>query len=668
MKKNINTFSYQFLNSTQYNIDYHSEKIHMGKEDYVNFVQQYVRNVLSYSSQYGGSNSISYAAANIIGLPKKFPTYGDFSQTFAMRTYGLWWDKAPSRSIDYMPQNNTDIVGQDYITIEYCEAVYPIRVSIYEVYNPGSVIRIWAQDPNNRWFLLWNGPPQIVPPISRIFSPFLQSCDFKTKTLRLEFNHSLLDYYTELDAVMLIGTSELILPKDQSYKRSVTNLLKSINSNYPCHEASTDIHNLTPNYRNAYADIIQLKKTLTEHCIMYKSDIVANFQESKLISQLGPLNYYVPPLKEGSNSMQHFLTEELTNFMKDELSLDKSKKPTHCSFSSLPDEIIIKILKYLNFKSLCHISRVNKHFNNLTQDPLLYTRLNLKPYWYIINSKALNYLAFRCKYLKQLDLSWCDSFSVPDLEKFLDTCGSLLTHLRLNSCLYIDDVAMLKISTICRNLQELGLRNCDLITDKGFSYLENLEFLERLDLYRTHIKAETLCKILRRNHQIRHLNIGGTDQCLNVDEVAIELRNSCPDLESIDLWKAHTLTSQGIDALADCKNLREVDFGWCGSSTSHGDSLYKLLSSCKRLEKIFLVSFRELTERDLRALTMCRNLKQLDLLGTLSLTTEICQEFFTNCPKLEMIDLSFCDNITDSAIQRWQQKYKHVAIKRLKLN
>lgn len=56
----------------------------MGKEDYVNFVQQYVRNVLSYSSQYGGSNSISYAAANIIGLPKKFPTYGDFSQTFAM--------------------------------------------------------------------------------------------------------------------------------------------------------------------------------------------------------------------------------------------------------------------------------------------------------------------------------------------------------------------------------------------------------------------------------------------------------------------------------------------------------------------------------------------------------------------------------------------------------
>lgn len=108
----------------------------------------------------------------------------------------------------------------------------------------------------------------------------------------------------------------------------------------------------------------------------------------------------------------------------------------------------------------------------------------------------------------------------------------------------------------------MGLRNCELITDKGFSYLENLEFLEHLDLYRTHITTQTLCKILRRNCRMRHLHIGNTDKSLNVDEVAMELKNSCPDLESIDFWKARTLTSQGIDALADCKNLREVDFGW----------------------------------------------------------------------------------------------------------
>ncbi|KYM94755.1 PREDICTED: F-box/LRR-repeat protein 4 [Cyphomyrmex costatus] len=650
--------------SLRENDSQHVERIPIDEENYVNFVQQFVKNVRSFSSQYGGNSSISYAATNIIGPFSQFPNYGDFAQTFAMRTYGPWWDKAPSRSIDYMPQNNTDVVSQDYIDIEYHEAVYPVRVSIYEVYNPGSVIRIWAQDSSDQWFLLWNGPPQIVPPTSRIFSPPLRSCDFKTKILRLEFNHNLLDYYTEIDAVMLIGTSELIFPKDSSYNQSLTNLLKSINCKYPCRD---DIHNLTPDYQNAHMDIIHLKQTLTEHCIMYKSDVVENV--SKLALQLGTLHYYIPPLTKGSNSMQRFLSEELSKFlnMKNvKHSSDESKKLSRYNLSTLPDEIIMRILRNLDLKSLCCVSRVNKHFNNLAQDHLLYTSLNLKPYWYIINTKALNYLAPRCKYLRRLDLSWCNNFFVFDLDKFLDTCGNLLTHLRLNCCSQIDNKAIYQISKICKNLKELGLRNCDLIRDSGFSYLENLEFLEHLDLYRTHITTQTLCKILRRNVRMRHLQIGGTDRSLNVDEVAMELRDFCPDLESIDLWKTHTLTSQGIEALADCRNLREVDFGWCGSTTGHGDSFLKLFSSCQHLEKVFLISVRGLTERDLRALTSCKNLKQLDLLGTLSLTPEICHAIFVNCPKLEMIDLSFCDNISDCSIQWWQQKYTHIAIKSVK--
>lgn len=115
------------------------------------------------------------------------------------------------------------------------------------------------------------------------------------------------------------------------------------------------------------------------------------------------------------------------------------------------------------------------------------------------------------------------------------------------------------------------------------------------------------------------------------------------------------------------KNYNNMVIVYSGS-TGYGDSFRKLLSSCERLEKIFLASFRELTERDLRALTMCKNLKQLDLLGMLSLTNEICSLFFVNCPKLEFIDLSFCNNVTDCSIQRWRHIYNHVTIKRIKYN
>lgn len=60
------------------------DRIPMGKGNHVDFYEQYVKQVISFSSQYGSNYSISYAAANIIGPPIKFPKYGDFSQTFAM--------------------------------------------------------------------------------------------------------------------------------------------------------------------------------------------------------------------------------------------------------------------------------------------------------------------------------------------------------------------------------------------------------------------------------------------------------------------------------------------------------------------------------------------------------------------------------------------------------
>lgn len=95
-----------------------------------------------------------------------------------------------------------------------------------------------------------------------------------------------------------------------------------------------------------------------------------------------------------------------------------------------------------------------------------------------------------------------------------------------------------------------------------------------------------------------------------------------------------------------------------------GDSLRALLSSCQHLEKVFLGALRGLTDRDLEPLLLCQHLQQLDLLGARSLTPEICYGFLYCCPKLEMIDLSFCESISDSKIQEWRQEHPHVSIKR----
>jgi len=46
---------------------------------------------------------------------------------------------------------------------------------------------------------------------------------------------------------------------------------------------------------------------------------------------------------------------------------------------------------------------------------------------------------------------------------------------------------------------------------------------------------------------------------IDIDPIAIELKNSCQDLEILNLQFADNITSQGANALADCKNLRRVN-------------------------------------------------------------------------------------------------------------
>ena len=654
------------------------------KQETVVFVEQFVKDVCDFSSQYGSNISISYTAYNIAGNPSKFPDYGDFPQAFVMRTYGQWWNKAPSRLIDYMPQNNGDIVSQDYIDLEYYQEVYPIRVSIYEIYNPGSVVGIWARNSEGKWFQLWSGFPQIVPHKPRIFSPHLQLCNFKTKMIRLEFNHNLLDYYTELDAVLLIGTSELIVPNDNLHNQNLNDLSQELGH---LQRSSDDVYNLTPDYLKANQDLTVLKRTLSKHCKLYKSKIIDNISKGKLVSKIGQHYQSVPPIEEAFNSLQQFLQEDFPKLIRDIhystpnslneqnnspeerflVSLTDSEVHPCDSFSALPDETVLKILKNLDLRSLCRLCRVNRHFNNIARDTLLYTTLNLKPYWHCFDTSALNCLAPRCQYLQQLDLSWCGNYNMikyQDFIQFLRTSGTLLTHLRLNCCQFVNNAVILEISKICANLKELCLRNCMGITNEGFSKLENLELLERLELYRTTIETSTLCCVLKKNVRMRHLNLAGMHDRLNIDDVAIELGNSCPYLESVDFWKAQTLTLHGVKALSHCTNLREVDFGWCGGMGVPGDSLRALLSSCRYLEKVFLAAFRGLTDRDLEPLLLCSRLQQLDLLGARSLTPDICYGFLLFCPKLEMIDLSFCEGISDFIVQEWRQQYPHVSIKR----
>ncbi|XP_011706424.1 PREDICTED: F-box/LRR-repeat protein 15-like [Wasmannia auropunctata] len=160
---------------------------------------------------------------------------------------------------------------------------------------------------------------------------------------------------------------------------------------------------------------------------------------------------------------------------------------------------------------------------------------------------------------------------------------------------------------------------------------------------------------------MRKLNLSHTR--LNIDAIATELKNSCPNLERLNL-ECCTLTPQSIDALADCKNLREVDFSFCEliGRIKNGGIFVKLFSSCQYLETINLKCFKSLTKRDNETLTLCKNLKSLNLSCVNSVTPDICSQLFEKCPKLNKLDLSSCKNITKEMIDKWNKKIYNVIV------
>lgn len=75
-------------------------------------------------------------------------------------------------------------MSDSFTDISFEESVYPFRVSIYETYNPGAVVRIWAKNElssKKKWALLWEGEPIKLKHIPRIFSPIIKIINFKTK-------------------------------------------------------------------------------------------------------------------------------------------------------------------------------------------------------------------------------------------------------------------------------------------------------------------------------------------------------------------------------------------------------------------------------------------------------------------------------------------------------
>ncbi|XP_041478370.1 F-box/LRR-repeat protein 4-like isoform X1 [Lytechinus variegatus] len=565
-------------------------------------LSQFAKEVIHFSSQYGGDGSMAYVAANLAGSPDVFPNYGDFTQACVFRTYGTWWERSPSSEGKF--GKTGDFKGNDFIDLYYEEKVLPTAINIYETYHPGSVIQICGAEiegPSDngspfslsnhaRWHVLWSGEAHDKHFQPQMFSPPIRNINAKTNLIRLVFDHRSSDYYTELDSVELIGMTSL-------------------------QDEGTDLDDV-------YLHRLQ--------------ELSLKEERSK-----GSYEYPVQALPTMDNGC----------------------------FDMLPGELIQLIFRYLSLDDLCVAATTCTLFRKHCYDQLLYVELNLQPYWMMVSGDSLYGLTERCSQLQMLDLSWCgdwDKITSKDFNSFLFSCGSELKSLRLKACRFVTADSLEAIASVCTKLKELNLSSCRSLKPNSYGCLHSLKNLERLNLYRAKITEAEMIQIFSHTPHIRHLNLGGIRFIVTLDNVMQQLAKTCPHLESLDLWRAKTLSFVGLGHIAaGCPNLLELDVGWCSDLSVNTTWLRKLVCNCPRLKKLFLTSIRSIADCDLHSIASnLPDLEQLDLLGAQRVSQQGITRVLDKCSKLIFLDVSFCQQLTLDVVSQLREQYHHINIKK----
>ncbi|XP_018612816.2 F-box/LRR-repeat protein 4 isoform X1 [Scleropages formosus] len=579
-------------------------------------VEQYVKEVLDFSSHYGSENSMSYTMWNLAGLPNVYPSSGDFTQTAVFRVYGTWWEQCSSAPQPFRrtPQS---FYSQDYIEVAFEEPVYPTALEVLETYNPGGIVQILAcslnpfsQNPpvDIRWEVLWAGEPtKALNPQARQFSPSIKQINFATNLIRLEVNSSLLEYYTELDAVILRGVKER--PVLALYKMPMIDISdlsdgeedKEAELALRCRQTGNGKHNMG----NGYFDKLpyELIQLIISHLTL--PDLCRLAQTCKLLQQ-----HCCDPLQYIQLSLQPYwarLSDASLGHLQKRCSLIQ-----RLNLSWTGNRGALTLTGFCSFIRACGQGLVCLELSCC----------------HFLTESCLETISQTCTGLQELNLSSSDR-----LRPHAFSHIAKLTQLR-RLVLYrtkVEQTSILSILTFCTELRHLNLGSCVMIED-----------------------YDTVASMLgARCPSLRSLDLW---RCKNLTERGL------------------------ADLVAGCRFLEELDLGWCSTLQSSSGCFQNLARKLPRLRKLFLTANRTVCDTDVEELANnCFALQHLDILGTcgiLHLLWTCCApgtrmvssaslwKLLRSCPQLLLLDVSFCSQIDARTVQDLASHFPRVAIKK----
>lgn len=312
-----------------------------------------------------------------------------------------------------------------------------------------------------------------------------------------------------------------------------------------------------------------------------------------------------------------------------------------------------------------------------------------------VGDLGVSLIAVKCKEVQSLDLSY-----LPITEKCLPPIlnSQHLENLVLEGCFGIDDDSLSSLKQGCKSLKTLDVSSCQNVSHVGISFLTNgTGCLQQLNLAYGSPVTPALADTLQKLPMLQSIKLDG---CLVTCSGLKGIGNWCASLKELSLSKCSGVTDEGISSVVSKhKDLRKVDItccqkitnvsiahitNSCGSLTSLRMELCTLVSSeafvligqrCRFLEELDLTD-NEIDDEGLKSISKCSDLSSLKLGICLNITDKglthigmCCSKLVEldlyrsagimdsgisavarGCTGLEMINFSYCENITDSSL------------------
>ena len=145
---------------------------------------RWASSVIGFSSQYTTGD---WSAAQVLGLPDTYPSYGDISSAWA----------------SLLPDDM-----EEFLELGYSNPAPINAVSIYETYAPGAVSKVSVRNSQTlAWVEVWSGTAAAAPEASRVFTVTFPETLFPVDAVRIDLDSPAVADWNEIDAVSILRGS-----------------------------------------------------------------------------------------------------------------------------------------------------------------------------------------------------------------------------------------------------------------------------------------------------------------------------------------------------------------------------------------------------------------------------------------------------------------------------